>query len=1288
MITARESFAATTLQNGNVLITGGASTATAELYNPGTGAFTATGNMNQVRSGNTATLLASGMVLIAGGGSTSATEVYNPATGAFAAGPSMSANRSSFSATLLSNGNVLLAGGTGGSGSADLYNTGTNAISAVGNLNFPRFLHTGTLLANGQVLVVGGEGTTTYPASAELYDPTTATFTIAASLNQTRAGQTATLLSNDSVLIAGGYSEEVSGLDSFELYNPTSAVFTMNDLLMITGRAFQTQTQLPDGRVLVTGGFDPNSNVLASAEVYSPTTGHFAATGNMSLARQGHTATLLNSGQVLIAGGASTATGAPLASSELWDPTTGTFTLSGNMINSLEDHAAVLLSNGEVLISGGQTETDGNPEPAPTEQLYDPATGTFAATGSMGYTESFLSSVLLSNGQVLDTFSWAIAAGEEDDLYAQLYDPTTGVFQATGNSPSTPQGPNTLTALPNGDAYVGSGLNYSEVYDPTTGLFSSAAGFSEQGTDERTSHVAALLPNGQVLTAGGLHPPPIAWDTTSELYDPVSNTFEAGDYMRSPRVSPTASVLQNGNVLILGGTSPTLGDNWDTLYTPTGLRTVEIYVSPLSTPAVTVTSVTPTVLTGFSPVVLTVNGTGFVTSAAVSIDGAPLPTTYVSATEVTATVSVSEMVDVGTHQITVSNLGGQPSAPVSISIQNPLLDFSGVPVNFGTVMVGTSSAAQTITVTSGGNLAADLSSISLAGASPGSFSISSSSTCPLGGISLAPEAACTIVVVFTPTANGTATAQIEVPTNSYNSPTIISLTGIGSGLPGAAIYPATLYFVGDAGLPQDALLTNNGGAALNITSITTADTTHFTTINNCGASLAPGASCLMNVVFTPTANGTVNSNISIADNAPGSPQTIALTGTSGPDEGPGATVSPGVLYSAGLVTLSNTGNSTLAISSIAMNTPYYVDTNNCGTSLAAGASCTIDVSSSTVEGALPANPALSITDNAVGSPQTVALDFSYVSGEGPDYGDAVVQVTPASLTFFRSGGPAQVITVSNPQPPNLYFSGATLSTNANFSVSNNCPAILYSSASCQITVSFVSGPVGTVTNSVIIGDNAGGPQVIPITGTNPAAAGAGSGDGGAELLLGASSESLTSATVTSGQTASFNLQAVQLGAGSATVALSVNCSSVPGSTCGASPGSITVSPTGATAFSVSVATTTYTKATAPDSSPGTQVPPLSGYREFLSIFAALLALLLVSLLAARRFGVPPARWIATTAATMLLVIACGCAGSGTGTAGGGGSGTATGTPSGTYTVTVTANVQGVTQTLNLTLTVQ
>jgi hypothetical protein len=386
-------------------------------------------------------------------------------------------------------------------------------------------------------------------------------------------------------------------------------------------------------------------------------------------------------------------------------------------------------------------------------------------------------------------------------------------------------------------------------------------------------------------------------------------------------------------------------------------------------------------------------------------------------------------------------------------------------MDFGTVAAGTISAPQSVTFQ---NLSQSNSAygMNVTVAAP----YATMNNCPNP---LPPSATCTIDIVFAPTVAGgpqtaTASASYSFPGNPGKS---ISLTGNATGAPGVMFTPAALTFasrtVFTTSTAQTLTLANNGTSTLGITSIAISGDFAYTT--GCPASLAPGASCTIDVTFTPLVVGARSGTLTVADTAAGSPHTVALNGTGLSTAVPVLDVSPSVVeFSAQpvgtgsapqVVIVSNTGNAPLTFGSIAITGEFAIVAAPggaapaaCPVTLGAGESCRIDV---------VFHPA---AFNGREGSLTIATDAGTFAlrlfGTGLVPEPAQLEV-PASLDFgaqavgTRSAGRALALHNISPYPANV----SELTASGDFSVSDTCTTIPVG-ATCSPVVTFQPAGVG------------------------------------------------------------------------------------------------------------------------------------------------------------------------------------------------------------------------------------
>jgi hypothetical protein len=349
-------------------------------------------------------------------------------------------------------------------------------------------------------------------------------------------------------------------------------------------RSFHTATLLPDGRVLVAGGLTSIPNgaaLLDSAELYDPAIGSWTTTTSLTRRRSGHTATLLPSGQVLAVGGDQAGT------AELYDPASESWTPTGNLNTPRFGFTATLLDTGKVLVAGGVGNSD---ETVKSAELYDPAAGTWSFTGDLVTGRFFHTATPLQDGTILAVAGWTDDFLQTVTSEAELYDPVTGTWSSDARL-NQARALHTATRLQDGKVlvaggyldkrvyipasygtyYVPTSLDEVELYDPVARTWAPVGNL----VAARDSHTATLLPDGEVLIAGGFDWNARVHVSGTELYDAVTGTRMNTANLASARRWHTATLLPDGTVLIAGGRfEVSIGGDIETLVS------VERFASP------------------------------------------------------------------------------------------------------------------------------------------------------------------------------------------------------------------------------------------------------------------------------------------------------------------------------------------------------------------------------------------------------------------------------------------------------------------------------------------------------------------------------------------------------------------------------------------------------------------------------------------------------------------------------------------------------------------------------------
>ena len=492
--------------------------------------------------------------------------------------------------------------------------------TTTGSMVESRADHTGTLLNSGKTLVVGGLTAAGTCAGAELWDPATGTWAATGSPATKRKNHTGTLLSSGIVLIAGGINSSGVLIGSAELYDPSTGVWTTTGSFVDFPNAYATAHLLSNGNGIANGGFESgtltgwtSSGAATSVTTTTPHSGTYSAMAGSTIATNGDS----NISQTFIAppqttslsfwykmtcpdtvqydwatatlvdntpGGGGTTTPLPkICTSAAWTQVGAsvvaghnyTLTLTSHDDNYGADPSYTLFddlefSTGKVIYIGGRDDRPqilGGPYYTPNAELYDPTKGSWSFTGTMATGRAFHASALLPNGKVLVTGGATTYGSTTATVTAELYDPATATWSSAANM-GMARYSHTITALNYGVVSLAAGgyasgtsnpMSSTETYDANSNAWTPAPVMS----NARASHRAVVLPNSQVLLAGGFVDSSNTVTASADLFDQANRSLFATTAM--PQAAASFSITPAGAV----GTSLTLGAGGQVVATPT-----------------------------------------------------------------------------------------------------------------------------------------------------------------------------------------------------------------------------------------------------------------------------------------------------------------------------------------------------------------------------------------------------------------------------------------------------------------------------------------------------------------------------------------------------------------------------------------------------------------------------------------------------------------------------------------------------------------------------------------------
>ncbi|MGH2829884.1 MAG: choice-of-anchor D domain-containing protein [Actinomycetota bacterium] len=464
--------------------------------------------------------------------------------------------------------------------------------------------------------------------------------------------------------------------------------------------------------------------------------------------------------------------------------------------------------------------------------------------------------------------------------------------------------------------------------------------------------------------------------------------------------------------------------------------------------------------------------------------------------------------------ISIAHTG--PASPLAVPLTGtgvaptPGIGVAPSSIAFAQTVVGAATATQNVTVSSTGTANLSVGTLTLTGTNAGDFAIVSDGC---SGQSVAPGGSCLAGVRFQPTAAGSRTATLNVPSNA-GSPRTVALSGTAVN-PVVVASPTAVAFgdqaVGTTSNTRTITFTMSQSVSFGTASRTGPDAALFSIVSDgCSGQTFTvwfgSQSCQIGTRFSPSSTGLKTATLSLPHNQVGSPTTVALSGngTSGGGGGGPAvslstpslafgTVTVGSTSATQNVTVTNTGTANLVVGTVTIGgtnaAEFQKPTDTCsGATVTPGNTCLIGARFAPAsEG--PKAASLSIPSNAPGSPHAVALSGT---GQAAGGGTPALSTTPTSLAFgfvWRPGTSTQTVTVRNTGTANLIIGTPSISgTNAaEFSItSSTCTgATIAPNGTCAISVQFAPVSGGSKSATLLIPSNApGSPHSVPLSGNS------------------------------------------------------------------------------------------------------------------------------------------------------------------------------------------------------------